>query len=452
MNRLIYRLLRLSHVLKRWLGQQLTPNGIVLLVGLFIFGLIGLDIKRSLSYQMFIFLLAIFAVSILFSRLSRYRLTAVRKLPRLGTVGVPLSYPVLVSNRRGKSLQGLALRECLPAARTFPSFQAFRRAMMRDSWRMRKRSAGSSREDWFRLLSRYRRMVAPAIALPPLAAKSEIKVTGEILPLRRGLLRLQTLTLACPDPLGLVNRCVSFSQPQSVLILPKRYQLPVIDLPGSRRHQADSSALGASIGDSQEFRSLREYRPGDSPRKIHWKSWAKLGKPVIREEQTEFSVRHTLILDTFQADDYSDVLEEAVAIAASLSCTVQTQESLLDTVFVSGQAHCFTVGHGQGQTQQLLELLASVVPCQDQPFESLLTVVKSRLSMVSGCICVLLDWDSDRKALIEQLQAANIPTLVLIVSAESGLTETPERSCLKNSQSSLHVLTLDEIQEGLLRL
>ena len=72
--------------------------------------------------------------------------------------------------------------------------------------------------------------------------------------------------------------------------------------------------------------------------------------------------------------------------------------------------------------------------------------------MVSGCICVLLDWDSERKALIEQLQAANIPTLVLIVSAESGLTETPERSCLKNAQSSLHVLTLGEIQEGLLRL
>ncbi|MEL7142278.1 MAG: DUF58 domain-containing protein, partial [Cyanobacteria bacterium J06573_11] len=100
----------------------------------------------------------------------------------------------------------------------------------------------------------------------------------------------------------------------------------------------------------------------------------------------------------------------------------------------------------------LLELLASVVPCQDQPFESLQTVVRSRMSLLSGCICILLDWDSERKALIEQLQAANIPTLVLIVTPANGLTDTPDRSCLKNAQSRLHILTLGQIQEGLLAL
>ena len=110
------------------------------------------------------------------------------------------------------------------------------------------------------------------------------------------------------------------------------------------------------------------------------------------------------------------------------------------------------MGQGQGQTQHLLELLAAVVPCQDRPFESLQTVVRSRLSLLSGCICVLLDWDRDRKALVEQLQAANIPTLVLIVTPAAGLTDTPDKSCLKNAQSRLHILTLGQIQEGLLAL
>jgi len=184
-------------------------------------------------------------------------------------------------------------------------------------------------------------------------------------------------------------------------------------------------------------------------RKIHWKSWAKTGKPIIKEEQSEYSVRHALILDTFQSGDYSEVMEEAVAIAASLACTIQTQESLLDMVFVNDQAHCFTVGRGLGQTERLLELLASVVPCQDRSFSTLLPVVRSRLSMLSGCVCILLGWDRDRQDLIEQLQKANIPTLALIVAPAAGLSAPIDRSCLRNRQSSIRVLHVGRIQQDL---
>lgn len=440
MNRIIYRLLWLSHTLRGWLSKQLTPSGLGLLMALFVFGLIGLDIKRSLSYQIFVFLLVILLVSIALSRLGRYRVSAVRKLPRFGTVGTVLKYRIVINNKNRKPQYGLSLIESFTD--TFPNFRGFQRLVR----------ISKSRRDWLGRMARRRWALAPAVALPTLSAQGETTVTGEIVPLRRGWLRFKALTLACPEPLGLINRCVSFSLPESVLILPRRYELPPITLPGNRRQQSEGLALAASVGDSEEFRALREYRPGDSPRKIHWKSWAKLGKPVIREEQTEYSVRHALILDTFQAEEYSEVMEEAVAIAASLACTVQTQESLLDMVFVSGEAHCFTVGRGLGQTEQLLELLASVVPCQDQGFESLLPVVRSRLSLLSGCICVFLTWDEDRRALIEQLQTAGIPVLVLIIATKAGLSTPPDTSCLQDQQSSLHVLNVNNIQAGLLAL
>ncbi|MEL7357242.1 MAG: DUF58 domain-containing protein [Cyanobacteria bacterium J06560_6] len=444
MNRAIYRLVRFNNIARAWLSQQLTPSGFALLCGLFVFGLIGLDIKRSISYQGFVFLLVILFVSIVLSRFKRNRLSTARKLPRFGTVGSALQYRIVINNKGCRPQHGLALTESF--SNTFPSFRTFQR-MVRNG-----KNAKKDRNEWFRLLARRRWAIAPTILLPSLAAKGETEVTAEIIPIRRGLLRFQKLTLACPDPLGLVNRCFTFSQPQSVLILPQRYELPTIQLPGSRRHQADGLALATSIGDSEEFRALREYRPGDSPRKIHWKSWAKLGKPVIKEEQEEYSVRHALILDTFQAEDYSEVMEEAVAIAASLACTVQTQESLLDLVFVSDQAHSFTIGRGLGQTEQLLELLASAQPCQDKGFEKMLPLVRSRLSLLSGCICIFLTWDEDRKALIEQLQSASVPVLVLIIATEQGLSEPPDHSCLQDSQSSLHVLTLGNIQSGLLAL
>ena len=443
MNRAIYQLLRFNHALRQWLTQSLTPSGLSILGAVFVFGLIGLDVRRSLSYQIFAFLLALLIVAIALSQFTRYQLSAVRHLPRFGTVEVPLKYRIVLHNHTKKRITSLRLSESFD--NTFPTFSSFRKI----TWHQTKAKWQS---EWFALLARQQRAFSAAADLPPLAANSQTEVTAELIPLRRGPLKFNKLTVACPEPLGLVNRTVTFALPQTVLILPKRYQLPRLELPGARCYQSDGLALASSVGDSEEFRALRDYRPGDSPRKIHWKSWAKIGKPIIKEEQSEHSVRHALVLDTFQSEAYSEVMEEAIALAASFACTVQTQESLLDMVFVSDQAHCFTAGRGLGQSERLLELLASVAPCQDRDFPSLLPVVRSRLSLLSGCICICLTWDSDRQALIEQLQAANIPTLALVVAPSAGLSEPIDRSCLQNAQSSIHVLHLGKIQQELWRL
>ncbi|MBE9063075.1 DUF58 domain-containing protein [cf. Phormidesmis sp. LEGE 11477] len=440
MNRAIYYLLRFNHWLRRWLTQHLTPTGLGLLVALFVFGLIGLDIRRSVSYQIFAFLIALMIVAIALSQFTRYRIGAVRHLPRFGTVDVPFKYRIALHSYTKKRLAGLSLTESF--ANLFPSFQDFRELTWHQTTTQWKR-------EWYGLLAQQRRALALPTVIAPLAANGTHEVTAELLPLRRGLLTFNKLTVACPEPLGIVNRCMTLVLPQTVLILPKRYQLPSLNLPGTRCYQSDGLAVAASVGDSEEFRALRDYRPGDSPRKIHWKSWAKMGKPIVKEEQSEYSVRHALVLDTFQTEGYSEVMEEAVAIAASLAYTIQTQESLLDLVFVSDQAHCFTAGRGLGQSERLLELLASVAPCQDQIFSSLLPVVRSRLALLSGCVCICLNWDRDRQDLVKQLQTANIPTLVLIVAPAEGLSEPVDRSCLQNAQSSLHILHLGKIQEEL---
>ena len=445
---LVYRVLKTNHKLKLWLVKYLTPAGLSVLCALFVFGLIGLDIKRSVSYQIFVFLLALLFVSVLLSRFVRYRVSVTRQLPRFGTVDVPLRYGITVQNHRAKRQDGLSLNESF--SKTFPTRSELHRVLM----------AKANRHGWDKLMAQRSRAFAPTIALPPLLPNSQTKVTAELVPLRRGPLRFNRLTVACSDPLGLVNRCKTMVLPQQVLILPKRYRLPAIALPGSRRYQSNELASAASVGDSEEFRSLRDYRPGDSPRKIHWKSWAKTGKPIVKEEQEEYSVRHALILDTFQTEGESDLMEEAIAIATSFIYTLQTtgqsQEALLDTLFIGDQSHCFTLGRGLGQTEGILTLLASAQPCQDKPFEVLTTAVSRRLSLLSGCICIFLDWDSDRQQLIEALQSANIPTLVLIISGEQsgggGLSADPDDSCLKNSQSLLHVLPVNNIQEALLAL
>jgi hypothetical protein len=100
----------------------------------------------------------------------------------------------------------------------------------------------------------------------------------------------------------------------------------------------------------------------------------------------------------------------------------------------------------------MLELLASVVPCQDKSFASLLPVIQSRCSLLSGCICILLDWDEDRKTLVRYLQSLGIPTLVLVIRGERGLSMELTQDAVNSAHSQIQILKLGQIQEGLMQL
>lgn len=445
MKPLPHRLFCFSYTLKQWLTRRFTTSGLGVLICLFIAAIVGIDTKRTMAYQIFTFLLSILIIAIIYSLRFRDRLSITRTLPRFGTVGVKLQYPITVHNRTNKQQIGLKIRENFADPRpSWSEFKVFLRSYPR---KHRFVSLSVMYYRWLKLVARRQGATTKIVNVPSIRPRSTTKVMVELEPSYRGIVRLTGVTIARPDPFGLFNACQTLALPQSFLILPKRYQVPPIQLPGTRKAQSGSISLASSVGDSEEFVSLRDYRPGDPLRKIHWKSWAKTDKPIIREEQEQFFVRHALILDTFQQAKYSDILEEAVAVAASFGCDFQTQESLLDLMFVANEAYCFTSGRGLGTTEQMLEILAGVTPCNDKSFESLTSTVMNRVSMLSGCICVLIAWDEERKKLIQYLQALNIPTLVLIITDETSTLD--ESELIGDRSMQFQLLKLGKIQEGL---
>src|SRR5262249_17961916 len=115
-----------------------------------------------------------------------------------------------------------------------------------------------------------------------IAPKGEVEGRVELEPRRRGILRFTGGTLARPDPFALFRGFVRVPLLQTALILPKRYPLPPIAMPGAMKYQEGGVAMASSIGRSEEFVSLREYRRGDPYRHIHWRSWAKMNKPIVK--------------------------------------------------------------------------------------------------------------------------------------------------------------------------
>jgi uncharacterized protein (DUF58 family) len=441
--KLIYRIYRANSGLWHRAKRRFTLPGLCVAGGTVAAGVVGLDVENTVAYQTFALLVALLIFAFVASHFFRAKFSASRVLPRFGTVGQPLSYRVWIKNLTARTQTGLTLLEDFADPR--PPFAEWLAFQLAESKRLRPfRVTGRRRNHPFR------RVNLTDTEVPPLPPNGEAEARVEIRPLRRGVLHFTGVTLARPDPLGLFRAFSKISAPQTVLILPKRYLLPPIALPGAMKYQQGGVALAANIGRSEEFVALREYRRGDPLRHIHWRSWAKTGSPIVKEFEDEFFVRHALVLDTFTDEPHSETLEEAVSVAASFACTVLTQESLLDLLFVGPESYCFTAGRGLAHADQMLEILASVRACGDKPFGTLEHLVLNHVAAVSGCICVLQRWDEARKKLVEKLRALDVPVLVLVIAQPGGTK--PDAGPLRGEPERFQVLEIGRIEEQLAKL
>ena len=171
----------------------------------------------------------------------------------------------------------------------------------------------------------------------------------------------------------------------------------------------------------------------------------------MKEFQDEFFVRHALILDTFTSNENKVAFEEAVSVAASFACTVGTQETLLDLLFVGPQAVSVTTGRGLGQAEQALEALAAVQSGTERPFSALEELVMRYAGAVCGCVCVFLSWDEARRELVRKLEQRELPVVVLLVTDSTTAKRTPTIPAAERSEHFFN-LEAGRIAEGLQRL
>ncbi|MDO8804318.1 MAG: DUF58 domain-containing protein [Elusimicrobiota bacterium] len=433
--------LRTAHTLRHWLRSRWTSPGRLALGALAAAAVLGMDTHSSMAYQAFTFLLAAVLISLVAARGFRPRLEAVRALPRFGTAGEPIPYRVRVRNLGAAVLRDISLAERLPdPAPTYKEFRLADAPAGRLHWL--DRLAGWSR--WRRFVERRPAGGSEGAVLPDLPPGGSAEVSLQLLPPRRGVIRLEAVSASRPDPLGLATAERLVATRASVIVLPRRYPVSRLSLPGGRKYQQGGVALASSVGESMEFSTLRDYKPGDPPRRIHWKSFARTGRLIVKENHDEYFVRHALVLDTFTGPGASEaVFEEAVSVTASFACTVLTQESLLDLLFVGAEAYHFTAGRGLGGAGRMLEILAAVQPCNDKPFEELSRSVAMRYRLVSGCILVLVAWDDARRALTRQLRALGVPLQTFLVR------DPASGSALPGSGEGVRVLETGRIAEGL---
>jgi uncharacterized protein (DUF58 family) len=417
-----------------------SDRGRMVRTGAVVCAALGVDTDLTLIYQLFALLICLILVARVALALQKPVVAIRRRLPRYATAGEAFEYEVEVSNLGNTVEKDLRLTDN-PTLQP-PTLAAFQRQRepneaSRNAW---DRFIGFHRFIW--LLRLGTGIHIPERAVPDIGIAARVGVRIEATPLRRGLIHFRSTSILHPDPMGMNYGVTEFPNPEQLMVLPRRYAIPAhFNLAGGRQFQPGGVASNWTVGESDEFVSMREYRDGDPMRKVHWPSSARRNKLVIKEYQEEYLVRQALVLDTHTEDPV--LLEEAISVAASLILRSRTDESMLDLIHVASQPVITTSGRGQTSINHQLETLACLT-ASARPVAVLSEVIQARIARLSGCVVVLCGWDGDRREMVERLQRspASLAVLVLNHGGEDQI-DVP---------SFVHVLDAAHVADGLRRL
>ena len=289
---------------------------------------------------------------------------------------------------------------------------------------------------------------APAISTRCLKANQSVDIPLSLEVAHRGVYTLPPVRAFSTFPFGICRAGSAERHPGVVTILPRFHAIAALDIPISRRYQPGGLAMTSHVGDSTEYIGSRDYMPGDPQRKVDFRAWARLGTPVVKEFQEEYFCRVALVLDTYveenvsllqriaprlyrhftdtgtkESTPYSEQLEAAISLSATLADVLARDEYVIDVFAAGPQLYTLRTGRHTNHFDHVMEILASVDVCRENPFGVITPALAEELNQISAVICILLDWDESRQRLLRAAVEAGCSIKILIV--RDGETTLP---------------------------
>ncbi len=263
-----------------------------------------------------------------------------------------------------------------------------------------------------------------------LRAGEEAELPLRMRAMKRGVYTLPPLRAFTTFPFNLLRSGAARTGVPPLTVLPRFTPASAVRLPATARYQPGGVTLTSEVGESPEYIGNREYRDGDSPRRLDTRAWARLARPVVREFQEEFFLRLALVVDTHiprgrrPGPEGFPGLEAAVSLAATLADALSRGEYVIDIFAAGPQLYRFRTGRNTSSFDSVLDILAALEPCRSNPFDTLTPALAQEFATVSTLVCVLLDWDESRRALVRMAAEAGCRVKVFLV--RDGAASLPE--------------------------
>lgn len=367
----------------------LSDEGRILLGFTLVAGLAGLDVERSETHALWALLISLILTSLAVRR--AFRLSHVRlevSGPERVAVGEPAHFTVTLHNQGERPHFGIRVE------RPFLPWDG--------KWQDR----------------------APRLAEVPGQQHRSVPAIARFA--ARGAHHIDSFSAAALVPLGLALGPRTQSTGLRFTVVPRVARVRMPSLALSACHQPGGIALASHTGESMELIGVRPYRPGDALRDLHAVTWARTGKPSVREYRQEYFTRVGVVFDTDPAGANEQRFEAGVCLVAGIVARLCSGEELIDLLVTGAQTRSFTLGRSLGRLDQALDHLAEV-EAGEFDADAQMAAVQPHLERLSAVVFVAFEWDARRLALVREIERCGVGCRTVIVT-DSAASSAAERA------------------------
>ena len=260
---------------------------------------------------------------------------------------------------------------------------------------------------------------------------------------QRGRFALGPTEVRSGDPFGLFPQRTLFPVVQHVVVLPgivriRGFPIPTGHLPGGealrlRTHQVTPNAAG-----------VRDYAPGDSLNRIHWRSTARHDRLIAKEFEFDPLADLWIVLDAAKDSQFQrgqgsaessngprpsdahltrqlppSTEEYAVSIAASLAFHFMQQDRNVGLIAHGRARHVIQPERGQAQLQRLLESLAVLEAVGAHSLDEVLKIEGDLIPRGATVVLITADVRPVVGGIVRELARQGHVPIVLLLDAAS---------------------------------
>jgi uncharacterized protein (DUF58 family) len=270
---------------------------------------------------------------------------------------------------------------------------------------------------------------AARFLVPSLKRGQRARAAYRVPTARRGRYALGPITCTITDPFGLARKSWVTGPADEVTICPRVHDLrPAPGAPGRLRSASPFAVrFHAPAVDGEEFLTLREYEVGDDLRRIHWRSTARTGELVVREDEAQWQPRAVVLLDTRPSAHDDASFEAAVEAVASVVSRLNRSVLPVEVLTTDGRTLGVTGGggrHGIGSETLIMDQLAVVQP---RAPENLAAVARPLRAQVRRGLLVAVMGSLGRLDVdvVHALGAPNAPLVLVRTRTDDADDATP---------------------------
>ena len=263
---------------------------------------------------------------------------------------------------------------------------------------------------------------------------------------RRGRYFLGPVELRSGDPLGLFELRREVPTRYGIIIYPATYDIPGFQLPpgripGGRIARYRTHYLTTNVA------TVRDYAPGDSFNRIHWRSTARTGRLMVKEFELDPTSDVWIMLDLdarwhaaqpWEVPDIADTpavlwphqrrkepplapatIEYAASAAASIAQHYLIERRAVGFLTYAPRRQVLQLERGHRQFTKILETLAVIEPVESLSFERILNAERHFLDRNVTVVAITASADNAWVAALREYRNSGISVTAVLVAAST---------------------------------